>query len=169
MQKLIKFFFGHPYWCLILVLGIILQVTALVYQYVLDYPPCVLCIQVRVALLALILIALLGLLISRWHWLNAIAHILAGITAVKLFEFSWQLLGTERGFIMDSCGFDPGLPEWLALDQWLPWVFEVQASCGYTPKLLYGITMAEALLAMSLTLLIVSTMLAYRNLRKSIN
>lgn len=169
MHKLLRFGLKQPYWSLLFITGVLLELTALVYQYVLDTPPCVLCIHVRIAVLGLIIIASAGMLLGHWHVLNATLHTLVGITSVKLFETSWALLGTERGFIFSSCGFDLGLPDWLKLDQWLPFLFEVQTTCGYTPELVFGITMAEALLAMSTTLLILSIVLAAREFRKSMS
>lgn len=59
---------------------------------------------------------------------------------------------------------DLGLPAWLALDDWLPWLFEVQTSCGYTPELPLGITMAEALLAFSAALTLLGLGLALATL-----
>ena len=60
------------------------------------------------------------------------------------------------GFVFSDCGFDLGLPAWLAIEEWLPWLFRVEASCGYTPELIFGITMAEALMVLSVLLLLVS-------------
>jgi disulfide bond formation protein DsbB len=87
------------------------------------------------------------------HGFNAL--VMAG-----LLERSYQLLGTERGWIFGSCDFDLGLPSWLALQEWLPSFFKVWESCGYTPELLFGITMAEALLVMSTLLMLASLVLA---------
>lgn len=47
---------------------------------------------------------------------------------------------------MGSCSFDLGLPSWLALDKWMPLIFKVQTTCGYTPELAFGVSMAEVLL-----------------------
>jgi disulfide bond formation protein DsbB len=52
-----------------------------------------------------------------------------------------------------------GMPAWFALDKWLPQIFEVQTSCGYSPLILFDITMAEALLVISILLLIISATL----------
>jgi disulfide bond formation protein DsbB len=78
-----------------------------------------------------------------------LAHLLTVLVAAGLLERSYQLLGTERGFTFGDCGLDLGLPSWLALDSWFPAVFQVQTSCGYTPELLFGVTMAEALIVFS--------------------
>ena len=51
-----------------------------------------------------------------------------------------------------------GLPAWFALDKWFPLVFEVQASCGYTPELWSGFTMAEALVGISVILIVLAAM-----------
>ena len=71
------------------------------------------------------------------------------VVMAGLLERSWMLLGTERGFIEGSCDFDLGLPAWLALDQWFPEVFKVWEACGYTTELLFEVSMAEGLVAMS--------------------
>jgi len=147
------------YWLALLVLGLSMEGVALYYQHVLDEDPCVLCIQVRIWVLGLILVALLALAVRR-TWFNGFAHVLTAVVSAGLLERSYQLLGTERGFLYGDCGFDLGLPAWLALDKWFPAVFRVETSCGYTPELLLGITMAEALLVLSGLLLLISLALA---------
>ena len=76
-----------------------------------------------------------------------------------LLERSWQVLAVERGWTFGDCDMDLGMPSWFALDKWLPSVFEVQTSCGYTPLILFQISMAEALLVFSAALLITSATL----------
>ena len=88
--------------------------------------------------------------------MNFIMHISVVLVALGLTERSYQLLGTERGFVFGDCGFELGLPAWFAIDQWLPSVYYVQTSCGYTPEIIFGITMAESLMLFSVALLLVS-------------
>jgi len=45
---------------------VLFEVVALYYQYALEYPPCVVCIQVRILLAILLLVAVLGLLSKRF-------------------------------------------------------------------------------------------------------
>ena len=52
------------YWALLILVGLALEGGALYYQYVLDEWPCVLCIHVRILVMAFMLIALLGLCIG---------------------------------------------------------------------------------------------------------
>ncbi|BAZ92835.1 disulfide bond formation protein DsbB [Thiohalobacter thiocyanaticus] len=153
------------YWLALLVLVLLLEGVALFYQYRLDYWPCVLCIHVRIWLAALGLLALLMLALRRLRGGALLGHLATAGIGLGLLERAWLLLGTERGFIEDAgCGMDLGLPAWLALDDWLPWLFEAQTSCGYTPELPLGITMAEALLAFSAALTLLGLGLALATL-----
>ena len=144
------------YWGLALATGIALLGVALFYQHVLDERPCLLCIQIRLWVSLLVLVSFAGLLAWRNKVMNSIAHVSVVLVAIGLVERSYQLLGTERGFIFGDCGFELGLPYWFAIDQWLPSVYYVETSCGYTPEIVFGITMAEALMLFSVCLLLVS-------------
>jgi len=137
-------------------LGLSMEALALVYQYVWDYGPCVHCIHVRIWLLGMMVVGLLALGLRRWVWSNAMLHAINAGLMYGMLQTSQQLLGTERGTIFGSCAFDAGLPSWFALDKWFPAIFEVKESCGYTPELLFGITMAEALVVISWALLLLS-------------
>ena len=154
-NKLQKIAHSRWYWLALLAVGLSFITVALYFQYVREESPCVLCIQVRIWILFLTFVALNAYVLHS-KWSSLIAHGVTVLIAVGLLERSYQLLGTERGFIFGDCGFDLGLPSWLALDSWFPALFQVQASCGYTPELVFGITMAEALAVFSVTFLIIS-------------
>jgi len=148
------------YWLALVLIGLSFEGVALFYQHVLDEMPCVLCIHVRLLVLAVILVALAALFLRHFKWPNVLAHLLTVLAAAGLLERSYQLLGTERGFTFGDCGLDLGLPDWLALESWFPAVFKVvQTSCGYTPELLFGITMAEALIVISAVFVLISLVL----------
>jgi disulfide bond formation protein DsbB len=157
-----RFFTGKQglYWLAMLVFGVAMEGIALIYQYVLNDPPCVLCIHVRLWVCLMIILALAGWLVRTRRVWSALTHLLMAGVMVGILDRAWRLLGTERGFYIASCNFNLGLPAWFAPDKWLPSVFEVQASCGYTPELVFGITMSEFLLVMSATLLLLSVVLA---------
>jgi disulfide bond formation protein DsbB len=144
------------YWSALIALGVASEGAALFYQYVLDYPPCVLCIQTRLWFVVLIIIAITGLIFRKSRKLSILSQSLIMLTAVGLLERSYQLLSIERGWAFGSCDFDLGLPQWLAVEEWFPSIFKVWESCGYTPEILFGITMAEALLILSSILLVLS-------------
>jgi len=159
-DKLILLAKSRWYWLALIILGVILETVALIYQYAWEYLPCVLCIHVRLWVISFVIVSTAAFF-ARKTWLTTtLAHTLNSLIFIGLFERSYMLLGTERGTVMASCNFELGLPSWLAFDKWFPAVFEVQASCGYTPELLLGITMAEGLIVMSSVLVIISVALA---------
>ena len=133
------------YWLFVLTGALLVEAIALYYQYFLDEPPCVLCIHVRLWIALIAVLALVFVILPKTP--GIISHSLMALTGIAMIERSWQLLGNERGFIIGSCGFDTGLPSWFAPDRWFPLLFEIQTTCGYTPEVVFGITMAEALLA----------------------
>jgi disulfide bond formation protein DsbB len=159
LERLDRLVTAPWYWIALVALGMGMETLALVYEYALDYWPCVLCIHVRVWVLAFTLVALLALPLRRRWQGRAVAHaLLAGIMAAML-ERAWQLFATERGFAAGSCDFDAGLPVWLPLDSWFPLLFEIRDACGYTPVLAFGVTMAEALLVFAGSMLLLSVLL----------
>ena len=38
------------------------------------------------------------------------------------------------------------MPDWFAIDQWFPSLFEVRNLCSFTPEIPFGLSMAEGLL-----------------------
>ncbi len=144
------------YWLVYLLGGIFLIAAALYFQYIRGELPCTLCIQVRLWVSIFIIVSVIGLLLRNNKIMNTLAQFSVVMIALALVERSYLLLGTERGFVFSNCGVDLGLPAWFAIDQWLPWVFRVETSCGYTPIIAFGITMAETLIVLSVLLLIVS-------------
>ena len=163
LDKLASIGASRWYWVALLLLGLSMEGVALLYQYQWDYAPCVLCIHVRIWLLGVMVLSLAALLLPQARVVAPIMHGLGALLMGGLLERSYQLLGTERGWIYGSCNMDAGLPDWFALDRWWPAVFEVKEACGYTPELLFGITMAEALLLFSvLMLMLVATLMVAR-------
>lgn len=149
LNKLITASQCAKYWVMLVVLGLSLEGVALYFQYVLNEWPCVLCIHVRIWVLGFTLVALLTAFVEKTWVVCSVAHGLIALMMIGMFERSWILLGVERGTIFAECSMDSGLPSWFALDKWFPWLFEIKTTCGYTPELLLGVTMAEALLVIS--------------------
>ena len=152
------------YWLALVVAGLAMEAVALTYQYVLEYLPCVLCIHARIWVLGFILLGLLALLVRGSRPWLVMVHVLNTVVMAGLLERAWLLLGTERGTVEGSCEMGLGFPGWLALDVWFPWMFRVWEPCGYTPELLFGITMAEALVVFSAAMVLVSASLTLATL-----
>lgn len=155
-QWINQFTSSRMYWLALLLLSITMLGTALFYQYVLNEWPCMLCIQVRLWFTLLLLVSFIMLVLPVAGFVRHASNLLVLVTAIGLADRSYLLLGTERGFVFRDCGFDLGLPSWFALEKWLPSVYRVETSCGYTPELILGITMAEALMVFSVIFVVVS-------------
>jgi disulfide bond formation protein DsbB len=154
MKPLIILPTSRAWWLFLVILSLLLEGVALYYQYALDQLPCVLCIHVRMLVFALLLVGLAGLFFGRIPRLGWILMVVTTGLWAWMTERSYQLLGTERGWVMGECQMQSGLPQWLGLERWMPWLFEIHEPCGYTPYLLFKISMAEALIVMSALLLI---------------
>jgi len=138
--------------------------VALYFQYSLKEQPCVVCIQMRLWVSLLIIVASVGLFARNSNVMRGLVNLsMFGIT-IGMLERSYLLLGTERGFVFSDCGFDLGLPDWFTIDSWLPWLYRVETSCGYTPELAFGITMAEALITLSALLFVITLAVFIANL-----
>lgn len=144
------------YWWLYIIGGLIALAVALYHQHILEQPPCLLCIQIRLWISLLIMVAFTGLLLRHQKVINSAANLSMVVVAIGLTERCYQLLGTERGFVFGDCGFNLGLPTWFAIEEWLPWLYRVETTCGYTPEILFNITMAEALMVSSVLFLLIS-------------
>lgn len=159
LERIKLFSHSKLYWILLIILGLSLETSALYYQYVLDEWPCVLCIHVRIWVLGFIVLGILALLIAGNRWITRGLHLVNTVIMIGLVERSWQTLAVERGWVFGECDMESGLPYWFALDKWFPAVFEVLTACGYTPLIIFNITMAETLMLVSGGLLVVSLVL----------
>ena len=147
---------SRTWWLFLIILCFMLEAIALFYQYQLGYLPCVLCIHVRMLLALAIIVAIFALSIRK----NSRLIIVSSLATVGIWtwmtERSYQLLATERGWNMGECSMESGLPAWLALEKWFPWLFHIHEPCGYTPYIVAQISMAEVLIVLSVLLALVS-------------
>ena len=144
------------YWLGLVVLGLFMEGVALYYQYGVGDEPCQICIHTRIWVAAFILLGVLMCVLPRHTPVNLIGHLLAVICMLGLWERCKYLLDVENGKGEGSCEFFLGFPEWFALDVWFPAVFEVRNLCGFTPEMIWGITMAQALIVVSSLLVAMS-------------
>jgi protein dithiol:quinone oxidoreductase len=151
---------SRQYWMTYIICGFFMLSVAMYYQYVLEEPPCLICIQIRLWVSLFMIISFIGVLLRKYKVMNMIIHLLAVFTAIGLTERSYQLLGTERHFVFGDCGFNLGLPSWFAIEEWLPWLFRIDTTCGNTPELIFGITIAEALMVISVCAVLTSASVA---------
>lgn len=142
-------------WASVIAICVALEAGAVYYQQALLYFPCELCIYTRVWIAAIALLALVGLAVRMQPW--AVRGVLVGQIAlsVGLGGVVWKLLALDYGFAgAGACSLYARFPSWAPLDRWLPLLFEVQATCGETPEVLFGLSMADGLAAITVGFLV---------------
>lgn len=132
-------------WFLLLLSTLALLASGLYFQYGLNLQPCIKCIYVRAAFAGILVAALLGMLAPRQSVLRLLAIALWITSAAIGFYHALALVNIEQtiaagGF--SSCALFAEFPSWLALDKWLPSVFEVTGSCGAVDWQFAGLSMA---------------------------
>lgn len=132
-------------WFLLALSALALLASGLYFQYGLNLQPCIKCIYIRAAFAGVLLAGLLGLLAPKHDFLRLVATALWLISAAIGLYHAVQLVNIEQtlaagGF--SSCALFAEFPAWLALDKWLPAVFEVTGSCGAVDWQFLGLSMA---------------------------
>jgi len=154
------------YWAVVSALGFMLLAVALYYQYALGDEPCQVCIHARLWVVAFILIGLIMLIAPQITLLRFLGNLGVIIAGAGLFERARYLYRLENGIGDGSCQFQLGMPDWFAVDRWMPWLFEVRNLCSFTPEMLLGLSMAETLMALGAGVCLVAIYTAVLDLRR---
>tara|TARA_A100000164_G_C21576831_1_gene616683 strand:- start:38 stop:538 length:501 start_codon:yes stop_codon:yes gene_type:complete len=134
-------------WLTLVLFGIALLSVALYYQYALGDEPCQVCIHARLWVVAFTLFALIMLITPQITLVRIVGNLAVLTAGAGLFERARYLYRLENGIGDGSCQFQLGMPDWFAVDRWMPWLFEVRNLCSFTPEMLFGLSMAETLMA----------------------
>ena len=154
------------YWLTIALFGIALLGVALYYQYALGDEPCQVCIHARLWVVAYTLIALVMLITPQIRILRILGNGGVLIAGVGLTERARYLYRLENGMGDGSCQFQLGMPDWFAVDRWMPWLFEVRNLCSFTPEMLFGVSMAESLTASAIGISLLALLALTGDLRR---
>ena len=58
------------------------------------------------------------------------------------------------------------MPDWFAVDRWMPWLFEVRNLCSFTPEMLFGLSMAETLMGLGAGVCLVAVWTVAMDIRR---
>nr|CAA6827997.1 MAG: Disulfide bond formation protein DsbB [uncultured Thiotrichaceae bacterium] len=171
LKKLTELNRSAWFWITLIVLCFAQEAVALYYQYVLHYDPCMLCVHIRAWVMAIMLLAILGLFLRNSRIGLVITNLLMLSAAGGMLERAYMTLGTERGWVDGSCGdLESGYPTWLPLDQWWPAMFQPLEACGLTPWLIQQVmSMADALMLLSGGLVLVMLVLFLNSIRAAVS
>ena len=166
MTLLPRFLQSRWYWLILALFGITLLGVALYYQYALGDEPCQVCIHARLWVVAFTLIALIMLVSPQISLLRVLGNLGVLIAGAGLFERARYLYRLENGIGDGSCQFQLGMPDWFAVDRWIPWLFEVRNLCSFTPEMLLGLSMAETLMGLAIGIGFLAALTLAGDLRK---
>ena len=166
MTTLSRFLKSRWYWLALVLFGIALLSVALYYQYALGDEPCQVCIHARLWVVAFTLIALIMLITPQITLVRVVANLAVLTAGAGLFERARYLYRLENGIGDGSCQFQLGMPDWFAVDRWMPWLFEVRNLCSFTPEMLLGLSMAETLMGLAIGIGLLAALTLAGDLRK---
>ena len=167
MATISQFLQSRWYWLALALFGIALLGVALYYQYALGDEPCQVCIHARLWVVAFTLVALIVLVTPQTSLLRVVGNVGVLIAGAGLFERARYLYRLENGIGDGSCQFQLGMPDWFAVDRWMPWLFEVRNLCSFTPEMLFGLSMAETLMGMGAGVSLLAVLMTLRGAARS--
>jgi len=133
-------------WLLIGFSGLIFELIALYFQYIMLLQPCVLCIYERCALFGIIAASFVGAIAPNSS-LRYIAIFLWIYSASKGIQLTWQhTMQYLYPSPFNTCDFFVDFPTFLPLDKWLPSVFSASADCSLQQWQLMSLGMPQWLL-----------------------
>ena len=163
MSSLTNLLQARWYWAVVAALGFMLLAVALYYQYALGDEPCQVCIHARLWVVAFTLIALIVLVMPQTSPVRVAGNVGVIIAGAGLFERARYLYRLENGIGDGSCQFQLGMPDWFAVDRWMPWLFEVRNLCSFTPEMLFGLSMAETLMGVGASVCLLASWVMIRD------
>lgn len=174
INKLCDWIEHWSFWFAAIFTAMLMEATALYFQYGLEKAPCELCIHVRAYLLLVLLTGVLGFiwnLRARQQQQNGNIFLYCiGLTGLLgMLYSSHQAVLIETGQIISYCSIDAGFPVWLPLDRILPSLFMPTGMCGQITEFAYGYSLNEVTIIATLIMIIVSTVLILMNCFKPVH
>ncbi|WP_448211118.1 disulfide bond formation protein DsbB [Colwellia sp. MEBiC06753] len=132
-------------WGLLALTALLLEITALYFQYGMGLAPCIMCIYQRVAIWAIFFAGLIGYFAPQQLLVRIIGYGLWGTGAI------WGLLIALEHVEMQSaslslfftCDYTPNFPTWAPLHEWIPGLFEATGDCGEISWQFLGYSMPQ--------------------------
>jgi disulfide bond formation protein DsbB len=133
-------------WLLVFVSALLLEGSALYFQYGMGLDPCVLCVYQRAAVLGIALGGLVGALAPQLVVFRVVGYLVLTGAAVLGLRFAIRHVGLLHGSGFE-CGFLPEFPTWMPLDVWLPALFQPTGLCGEIDWSFFGLSMPAVMVA----------------------
>jgi len=131
-------------WLALAATAIGLEFTALYFQYVMGLSPCVMCIYQRTAILGIAIAGLVGAIAPQQFVCRLAAYGIWGYSSIKGLLIALEHVNiqvTQSPFF--SCDFRPNFPQWLMLDEWIPFFFRADGDCADISWMFLGWSMSQ--------------------------
>lgn len=131
-------------WLLLFVVATSFELTALFFQYVMGFQPCVMCIYQRTAMLGIAFAGLIGAVAPANVLCRLAGYLLWGYSAVKGLLLAIEHVGIQTNpSPFFTCDFAPDFPQWLKLDQLIPAFFQATGDCADISWVFAGYSMSQ--------------------------
>ena len=134
------------FWLAGIIYLIVMESIALYYQYVLQFYPCALCVQVRAWVVGAILSSAISVYFRSNFWIRFVGLSFTLVFIGGGFYTSYYAWGVENGTVISTCSMGAGFPGFMPLDEWIPFFFGANGPCGQSPDMWLGLSMVESLL-----------------------
>lgn len=158
-------------WALLFLSALMLEFTALYFQYGMDLKPCIMCIYQRTAVFGLVFAGFIAMLKNNLV-IRVVSFAVWGVSAIwgLLIAVEHVDLQNETNPFFVSCEIVPNFPAFLPLHDWLPNLFAATGDCGNIDWQFAGMSMPQwmivifALYTAAFTMVIISRLLFRRSL-----
>ncbi len=128
-------------WFLLMLLGLILEGCGLYFQYGLGLPPCVNCVYERALFLTFILAGFIGFIKPQSLWFRTLGALVLLAGSIQGILVTLEHLASYANAFGTKCALKANFPQFLKLDEWLPFMFQPEGTCGPLPWSLLGLNM----------------------------
>ncbi len=157
-------------WALLSFSSLILELTALYFQYGMGLAPCVMCIYERVALFGVMFAGFIGLIAPR-NMFFRLSGLLIGLGSstkglmLAIKHVDYQINPAP----WNQCAFFTDFPKAFPLDKWFPYMFQPSGDCSSVVWSMWGLSMAQWIVVMFATITAILTLLLVSQVKKSKN
>lgn len=132
MNTISKLVTNNTAWLVLMISALALEFIALVFQYVMNLAPCIMCVYQRVALFSILLAGLVGYFSCSYKLGRLLAFVLWAIGAIWGLLIAIEHVDMQNAAfsLFFTCEFIPNFPTWAPLHEWIPFLFEATGDCS---------------------------------------
>lgn len=133
-------------WILLGVSALIFELVALFFQYQMDLQPCIMCIYQRVAVFGIVVSGFITAIMPNLMLMRLLGFGLWGVSAIwgMIIALEHVSIQTETDpFAFAACERIPNFPDWFAIHEWFPAIFEARGDCGSIDWIFLGLSMPQ--------------------------